>query len=232
LAVRKFTTLDVIELLLRRGDPSDLLRFFQDLSERLSAAFPDSEKAVQATVIDRPAVLARGTYRRMLFDRAFRRSAVTAGIPVVNRFTDPPSWSYPLTRIGAFSVTIGIVQRYKAYGSLRLRGRGRYVRHLARRNGFLNPQGSLFDPDVIRVIPNGSLGALIVVESNMHKPDAPGWVGFWVPSPNLRRPYFRCSLERLVSILRDRVAVSRRPVRKNVERKKPRLRKDVKNSAE
>jgi hypothetical protein len=51
----------------------------------------------------------------------------------------------------------------------------------------MDPQGSLgLTPEkVTKILPNGAIGAVIVVESSVHQPDRPRYVGFWIPSPSL-----------------------------------------------
>ena len=221
---------DPVELLLRRADAARMLAFFKALSERMAAAFSDAAKTVPAAIGDGPAVSARGNLRRLRLDRAFRAAATEAGYPVVTGTTTPPTWNYPIVRLGAFSLTLGIVQRATSYGPRRLRSRGNYVYDHVVRNEPVNPQGSLLPsaPDVVEIIPDGALGAFVVAEPSVHVPDSPLYLGFMVPAPNLRGSYFMCSLERLVGLLQERVAAERRPARKKVERKQPKLKKQPK----
>lgn len=221
---------DPVELLLRRADAARMLTFFKAVSERMATAFSDAAKAVPATRGDCPAISARGNLRRLQLDRAFRAAAAEAGYVVVTGTTSPPSWNYPIIRLGAFSLTLGIVQRATSSGLRRLRSRGNYVFDHVARNEPVNPQGSLLSAssDVVEVIPDGALGAFVVAEPSVYVPDSPLYLGFMVPSPNLHRTYFRCSLERLVGLLQERVAAERRPVRKKVERKQPKLKKQPK----
>lgn len=221
---------DPVELLLRRADAGRMLAFFKAVSEYMATAFADAAKIVPAEPGDSPAVSARGNLRRLRLDRAFRAAAAAVGYPVVTGTTNPPSWKYPIVRLGAFSLTLGIVQRATSYGPPRLRSRGNYVLDHVARNEPVNPQGSLLSAkiDVVEVIPDGALGAFVVAEPSVHLPDSPLYLGFMVPSPNLGRTYYRCSLERLVGLLQERVAAERRPVRKKVERKQPKLKKQPK----
>lgn len=219
---------EVLKLLLRHGDAGQLLAFFRAVEEGFTTAFADANVRMPATPKDRPAVNARGAIRRVLMDRAFRAAATNAGLASATDFTNPATWSFPTLRLGAFSVTLGIVERLRAVGPRRLRNRGKYVRHHARNNEVVNPQGSLFRDDasgVPRVIPSGSLGALVVAEASVHKPDVPMWIGFWLPSPNLRRAYYRCSLDVLLASLREHQLAAARRVRpaagQPAERKKP-----------
>ena len=166
---------DPIELLLRRTDAARLLAFFKSVSERMSAAFANAAKTVPAELGDGPAISARGNLRRLHLDRAFRAAAVEAGYPVVTGVTSPPTWNYPTIRVGAFSLTLGIVHRTTSAGSRRLRSRGNYAFDHVARNEPINPQGSLLPstPDVIEVIPDGSLGAFVVAEPSVYVPDSP-----------------------------------------------------------
>jgi hypothetical protein len=215
---------EVLKLLLRHGDPGKLLTFFRAVEEGFATSFADANTRMPAS----PRVYARGAIRRVLMDRAFRAAAAKAELAPTTDFTDPPTWSYPTLRLGAFSVTLGIVDKDRATGSRRLRNRGKYVRHHARNNEAMNPQGSLLPDEgggVTRVIPSGSLGALVVAEASVYKPDVPLWLGIWIPSPNLRRAYYRCSLDVLLALLREHQLAAARRVRpaagRPVERKKP-----------
>lgn len=221
---------DPVELLLRRADAARVLAFFKALSEYMATAFSDAAKTVPAVRGDGPAVSARGNLRRLHLDRAFRAAAADAGYVVVTGTTTPPSWNYPIVRFGAFSLTLGIVQRTTSYGPRSLRSRGNYAFDHVVRNEPVNPQGSLLPtaPEVVEIIPDGALGAFVVAEPSVHVPDSPLYLGFMVPAPNLRRSYFMCSLERLVGLLQERVAAGRRPARKKVERKQPKLKKQPK----
>jgi hypothetical protein len=227
----KGKTRDPIDLLFRRGDMARMLAFFKQLSEKLSVAFADSAKTVPAKPGDSPAVSARGNLRRLYLDRAFRAAAAQANYPVSTGYTNPPSWNFPVVRLGAFSLTLGIVQRATTRSVRRLRSRGRYARDHVARNEPVNPQASLLatsSSEIIEVIPDGALGAFIVVEPSAYVPDSPIYLGFMVPSPNLRGTYFRCSLERLVGLLQERVVAERKPARKSIERKRPQLKKQPK----
>jgi len=196
----------------------------------MARAFSDAAKAVPAAIGDGPAVSARGNLRRLHLDRAFRAAATEAGYPVVTGTTTPPTWSYPIIRLGAFSLTLGIVQRSTSYSPRRLRSRGKYVYDHVVRNEPVNPQGSLLPSaqGVAEIIPDGTFGAFVVAEPSARVPDSPLYLGFMVPAPNLRGTYFMCSLERLIGILQDRVVAERRPSRKKVERKQPKLKKQPK----
>lgn len=224
-------SIDPLKLLLRHEEPARLLTFFRALSEGITAAFADSAVKMPASPKDRPAVYTRGMMRRCFIDRAFKSAAEKAGVVPTNAFTDPPTWSYPTVRLGAFSITVGIVDKVLATGPRRLRSKGKYVRRHARNNEVANPQRNLFKDEageIPRVIPNGSLGALIVAEASVYAPDTPLWIGFWLPSPNLKRSYFRCSLDALLAFLREQQLTAARRTRtamsQPAERKKPVLR--------
>lgn len=218
----------VFDLLTKKQDVKVLLTFFQTLSEGLSAAFADSARKVPASSADRPAVSARGNLRRMMLDRAFRAAAEGSGLKISTGVTTPASWSYPIARIGAFSMTVGIVDRQYVEARLRLRNRGKYVRELTARNKPLDPQSSFFAPqssEVTVVTPAGAFGALVVVEPSMHTPDVPMYMGLWVPAPNLRYAYYRCTLDFMIKELRSRVSATKTTKRVALVRKKPKLRK-------
>jgi hypothetical protein len=97
---------------------------------------------------------------------------------------------------------------------------------MCERNEILNPQGSLFDDsdDGDRVLPDGSLGALIVVQYRAHQPDIPAFIGFWVPSEKLKNAYYIRSFEEVISSIRARLSLARRPVKRTILRKVVRLR--------
>jgi hypothetical protein len=217
----------VFEFLTRREDPARVLTFIRNVSEGYWAAFADSARTVPGEPADRSAVCARGTLRRHLMDKAIRNAAIDSGYALNVGRTEPPTWSFPLVRIGAFSLTVGIVDRLWTRGAYRLRGRGRYVRAHAERNSPLNPQPEFFDAEtgrVTRIIPRGSFGALLVAEPSVHLPDLPLFVGFLVLSPDLKETYFRCSLDQLLEFLHSKVAASRLRKRPVIRRKRPTLR--------
>jgi hypothetical protein len=224
-------TLSMLKLLMRNEEVGSLIKFFRGLEEGFTADFADAAARMPARPRDRPAVYARGAIRRCLMDRTFHRAATEAEKVPETGFTDPPSWSYPTIRVGAFSLTLGLVERRRATGPRRLRNKGKYVRRHAKNNEVANPQGTLFRDEankVPRMIPGGSLGALVVAESSVHAPDVPLWIGFWLPSPNLKQAYFRCSITKLLSLLQEHQrAVAGRRLRpaagQRIERKKPTL---------
>lgn len=228
LGMKRRRRLDVVDLLLRRGDASAALEFFKRLAEQLSASFADSAKAFPAAPKDSIALTTRGHVRRLYLDRGFRAAAAHAGYGTGTSYTQPPTWNFPVLRLGAFAVTLGVVDRSSSRRDWYLRSRAKYLLDHAARNAVLNPQGGLFEErpaGVVEVIPDGALGALVVVEPSSYVPDAPVHIGFMVPSPSLRKTYFRCSLERLIALLQERVAVEARPVRKPIGRKLPKLKK-------
>lgn len=215
----------VLELLMRRESPAQLLAFFQSLAEHLAVSFADSARAAPGR--NRPMIQARGNLRRAFMDDAFRKAAANAGIAANTGTTIPPTWSYPIARLGTFSISLGVVDRHSSRSARRLRSRGEYVRNLVARNAALNPQSSLFgvsDAGVPTVIPKGAFGALVVVEASVRVPDAPVYMGLMVPSANLKASYYQVGLDSLIRMLRDKIAETKTPKRRAVERKKPKLR--------
>lgn len=217
-----------LTLLLRHQDPEQLLTFFQAIEEGFTAAFADANTMMPASSTDRPAINARGAVRRVLMDRAFRAAAAKAGLNPATGFTSPPSWSFPVLRLGPFSITVGLVEKIRAVGPRRLRNRSKYIRHHSRNNDIANPQENLFRDykhDVPRVLPSGILGALVVAEASPHQPDMPLWIGFWLPSPNLRQAHYRCSFDELLAFLREhqitKVKRTRPAANQRIERKNP-----------
>jgi hypothetical protein len=97
---------------------------------------------------------------------------------------------------------------------------------LCERNAFIDPQTSLFDSfkPADAIIPDGALGGLVVAQFAPHAPDKPAFLGFWIPSERLGRAYYVRSFEEIIAMLRDRLSLSRRPVKKTVERKRLRRR--------
>jgi hypothetical protein len=224
--------------LLKNADSARLADFLEYFDEGIAAAFIDSHRKVPARRHERPGVYARGTYRRWQLDESFRRSAQKAGMVITTGTNSPPTWSFPILRTGAFSITLGIVDRHLAQGPRRLRCKGAYMRRHAARNGVMDPQGSLgFTREkVTTILPNGAIGAVIVVEGSVHQPDRPRYVGFWIPSPSLVKPFFRAKIEDVVLSLRRYAAAAAprkpapgeriKPVRKMPVRKTPRRKDD------
>jgi hypothetical protein len=212
---------------LRRNEAADqLLRFFTLAEERLTLAFPRAASML-ADSISPSAKQVRGTTRRHYLHEALATAANDAGLEFENRWTDPATWSFPVVRSGSFSMTIGIVDTRFRGASKALRTTSQYVADLCERNMMANPQRGLFDGIERKdaVIPRGSLGALIVAQYSPAKPDEPAFLGFWVPSPDLREPYYVRSFEQVIAALREHLEMGRRPSKKTVERKAVRLRK-------
>lgn len=228
--MKKGKTRDPVELLLRRPEKARVISFFKELSEQIALAFSDAAQTVPAEQWNRPAVAARGHLRRYHLDLAMHKAASKVGFPIVTYKTSPATWSYSVVRIGAFSLTLGIVQRIRSRCVRRLRTRGNYAYDLVERNEPINPQGSLldFDRELDEVLPDGTFGAFVVAEPSVYVPDSPLYIGFLVPSPNLRRAYFSCSIEQLIVLMQERLNAERRPSRKVVERKQPKLKKQPK----
>jgi hypothetical protein len=85
----------------------------------------------------------------------------------------------------------------------------------------MNPQSDLLDslsPDDA-VVPNGALGGLIVAQYDRHTPEKPAFLGFWVPSAPLSEPYYVRSLSEIIEMLRERLSMTRKPLKKGIERK-------------
>lgn len=213
--------LDPVQLLLRGPSSEQLIRFFRALTEEIDAAFANAGVIIPVVEKGRPAVQARGSTRRWQLDEAVRRAAARAGFEASTGFTNPASWSFPLINLGAFSVTLGIVDKKRAGRTLR--AKGAYVRRMVARNRPLDPQLPLFaesDAKMPRLIPSGTFGAMIVVEYSSARPDAPVFVGFYIPSQDLTRAYYSYSLFDLMIELRDADAAVKKPARRPVARKK------------
>lgn len=211
-----------LQFLLRKEDPARLLSLLQSLAEGLSAACADAAKKVPANRENRPAVTARGNVRRWLLHEAFIRAAEQAGISVAKNSNVTGTWTFPVIRLGAFSITVGVVDRPYTASAPRLRSRGQYVRDLVERNRPLNPMADMFarpEDAMPSVIPNGAFGGLVVVEPSLWVPDTPSFIGFLVPSSDLRGNYFRCSLDFLIRHLRSKVAATKKPKRAAPQRK-------------
>lgn len=216
-----------LDLLTRSADPEQLLRFVQALDEEMAAATADAVRTIpEATVPS--AKQARGTLRRHFMERAVRAAGTRAGLKVGTSWTTPATWSYPTVRIGAFTLVLGLVfNRYNG-APRQLRTRSSYVEALCARNAPLDPQGQLFDgaaEAVPTLIPDGAFGGLIVSEHNAASPEIPSFVGIWVPSSDLKQRYHSYSLEQVMAYLREKIAGLKKPARKAVQRKLPRLKK-------
>lgn len=217
---------DPLEELVRHEDADQILKFFTLAEERLTLAFPQASRMLSE--FDSPsAKQVRGTTRRHFLHEGLATAAQDAGLEFESRWTDPATWSFPVVRSGSFSMTIGIVDTRFRGASRALRTTSQYVAELCQRNAVVNPQGGLFE-SIARddtIIPRGSLGALIVAQYSSSKPDEPAFLGFWVPSENLREPYYVRSFDQVIAALRDRLELERRPAKKTVERKRLRIRK-------
>jgi hypothetical protein len=123
--------------------------------------------------------------------------------------------------VGGFTLSLGIVETRFRGASRRLRTRSKYLRQLCERNAPLNPQGSLFasTDESDRLIPDGALGGLIVVQYRAHQPDVPAFIGFWVPSEKLGGPYYVRSFDEVIAMIRDRLSLARRPAKRVIARK-------------
>lgn len=212
--------LNPVQLLLRGPSSEVLIRFLRALSEEVDAAFANATVIIPIAEGGRPAVQARGSTRRWQLDIAVRRAAERAGIEVSTGFTDPPSWSFPVVNLGAFSVTLGVVDR-KRDGRV-LRSKGAYVQRMVARNRPLDPQLPLFEEDgtrVPRVIPAGTFGAMIAVEYSSDQPDSAAFVGFYIPSHDLTHAYYSYSIFDLMVELRDADTEAKKPARRKVARK-------------
>jgi hypothetical protein len=213
--------LNPVQLLLRGPSSGVLIQFFRALAEEIDAAFSNATVIIPIDERGRPAVQARGSTRRWQLDVAVRRAAERAGLEATTGYTDPPSWSFPLLHLGAFSVTLGVVDR-KRDGRV-LRAKGKYVQQMVARNRPLDPQLPLFDEPgtkVPRLIPSGTFGAMIVVEYSATQPDAPIYAGFYIPSHDLTQAYYSYSLFDLMVELRDADAAVKKPARRTVARKR------------
>lgn len=221
--------LNPVQLLLRGPSSAVLIQFLRALAEEIDAAFANATVIIPIDEGSRPAVQARGAARRWQLDIAFRRAAQRAGLEATTAFTDPPSWSFPLLHLGAFSVTLGVVDR-KQDGRM-LRAKGKYVQQMVARNRPLDPQLPLFDEPgtkVPRLIPSGTFGAMVVVEYSAAQPDAPIYAGFYIPSHDLTQAYYSYSLFDLMVELRDADAAIKKPARRAVARKKISLKRSPK----
>lgn len=216
-----------LDLLTRSADPERLLRFFQALDEEMAAASADAVRTIPAANVP-SAKQARGTLRRHFMERAIRTAGARTDIEVGTSWTKPATWSYPTVRIGAFTLVLGLVfSRYNG-APRQLRTRSSYVEKLCARNAPLDPQGTLFEPAadaVSTLIPDGAFGGLIVSEHNAATPEVPSFVGFWIPSNDLKQRFHNYSLQQIMEYLHDKIASAKKPARKVVHRKLPKIRK-------
>lgn len=217
---------DPFELLIRRVDLERTLRFFTLAEERLTMAFPRASRQL-AESNDPSAKQVRGTYRRHYLHDALTSAANDAGIECTTGWTEPATWSFPVIKSGSFKLTIGIVETRFRGRARALRTKSAYVADLCKRNEIANPQHSLFesiDPKDA-VVPDASLGGLIVAQYAPHMPETPAFLGFWVPSEDLSSAYYVRSFEEIIEMLRVKLELSRRPAKRTVERKPLRRRK-------
>lgn len=211
---------DPFELVLRRGKLDQLLTFFMRLEERLTLAFPRASRILA----DSPAPSAkqvRGGARRHFLQEALTTAAQDAGLSQETKWTDPATWSFPVVKLGGFSLTIGIVETRYRGASRALRTKSKYVADLCKRNSILDPQSTLFDKVAPSdaVIADGALGGLIVAQYRPHAPDVPAFLGFWIPSERLGSTYYVRSVEEIIAMLRERLSLARKPTKRTVERK-------------
>lgn len=224
MAGRRF--IDPFELLIRREDLERILTFFMRAEERLTLAFPRAARLMEGQV-EPSARQVRGSARRHYLHEALSSSAADAGLPLETKYTDPPAWSFPVIRAGAYSFTIGIVETRYRGAPRTLRSKGKYVAALCERNEITNPQYSLLDslaPEDA-VIPSGSLGGLIVAQYDGHNPERPAFLGFWVPSATLSETYYVRSFAEIIEMLRSKLSLKRRPEKRRIERKPLKRRK-------
>lgn len=218
--MRQRKPIDPFELLLRRGDANQLLNFFMRAEERLTLAFPRASRVLSDSQSP-SARQVRGGTRRHYLHEALASAAADAGFPLETRWTDPATWSFPVIKIGGYSMTIGIVETRYRGAARTLRTRSKYMEQLCQRNEIVDPQTRLFDTISTSdsVIPDGALGGLIVAQYQAHNPDVPAFLGFWVPSTKLNQHYYVRSFAEIIAMLRERLSLSRRPVKRTVERK-------------
>jgi hypothetical protein len=218
---------DPFDLITRAADLNRLLRLFTLLVERMGDAFPRAARVLPDSS-DPSAMQVRGSTRRHYYHAALSSAASDAGIPCATRWTEPASWSYPVAALGGFSCTIGIVETKHRGAPRTLRSKSEYLKKLCRGNELINPQSGLFDNDnpPEALIPDGSLGGLIVAQYARSEPLKPAFLGFWVPSADLNSAHYIRSLDEIIEMLRERLSMSRRPQKKKVERKPIRRRED------
>ena len=203
-----------------------ILSFFTRLEEELTGAFARSSRVLKEAN-DPSAKQTRGSARRHYLHEALLTVAKDVQLPTAVGWTDPATWSFPVITIGGFTLTIGIVESKFRGAGRRLRTRSKYVEKLCERNGPLDPQGGLFEQasEDSRLLPDGALGALIVAEYKANQPDVPAFLGFWVPSESLSSTYYVRSFDQVITMIRDRLSIVRKPAKRVVTRKPVRLRK-------
>ncbi|WP_298335382.1 hypothetical protein [uncultured Erythrobacter sp.] len=218
--------IDPFDLVVRSEDLERLLTLFMRLEERMTDAFPKAARVLEDSK-DPTAKQARGTSRRHHYHKALESAASDAGIDCVTRWTEPATWSFPVVRLGGFSATIGVVEaKYRGAGKS-LRSKSKYVQDLCRRNAVIDPQNDLFtrDDKPEALIPDGSLGGLVVAQYDWTTPTKPAFLGFWVPSSDLSDVFYVRSFDEIIGMLRERLSLAKRPAKKTVERKPLRRKK-------
>lgn len=218
--------IDPFDLITRSQDLERLLTLFMRLEERMTDAFPKAARVLEESS-DPSAKQARGTSRRHHLHKALETAARDVGVNCAIKWTEPATWSYPVVLLGGFSATIGIVEtKYRGAGRS-LRSKSTYVRELCRRNAMVDPQNDLFmrddKPDTL--IPDGSLGGLIVAQYDGATPTAPAFLGFWVPSSDLSDTFYVRTFDEIIGMLREKLSLAKRPAKKGVERKRLRRKK-------
>lgn len=221
-------SVEPFDVLLQSAMPLQLLEFFNVLGERLAAAFANAARVLPDSRAP-TAKQVRGTTRRHYMNLALHEAAAAVGLQVETMWTDPPTWSFPVVKIGGFTLTLGVIESRFRGAPRKLRSKSKFVQLLCERNAPLNPQSSLFEghEDIPRLIPTGALGALLVAQFQPSMPDVPAFLGFWVPSENLSEAYYVRSFDEITAMLRDRLGKATRrprkpPVRKKVVIKRPR----------
>lgn len=220
---RNFEPLD---LLTRSHDTNQLLRFVQALDEEMTAATANAARIVPLATSS--AKQARGTLRRHFMENAIRSAGHRTGIQVDTEWSNPATWSYPILKMGAFKVAIGVVFSRNLSAPRQLRTRSAYAKALCARNSPLNPQGQLF-PDISgtveSVIPEGAFGGFIVSEHSNYTDEIPSFIGLWIPSDDLKQRYYCYSLDQIMLYLRAKLTKQTKPTRKTPSRKLPTLKR-------
>lgn len=219
--------IDPFDLVTRAADLSRLLKFFTLLDERMTDAFPRAARMLPDS-IDPSAKQVRGATRRHHLHGALASAATDSGLNCVMRWTEPASWNFPVVGLGGFSCTVGIVETKYRGAARSLRSRSDYLKRMCQRNDIADPQTGLFEDEnpPKALIPDGALGGLIVAQYAWNEPLKPAFLGFWVPSANLRSAHYVRSLDEIIGMLRDRLSLARRPLKRTVERKPIRRKKD------
>ncbi len=145
-------------------------------------------------------------------ERAVRAAGARTNVEVGTSWTTPATWSYPTVRMGAFTLVLGLVfslaitvHRANCARGLLRKGFALAMRHSTRREDCSNHLRKRFPPSFLME----SFGGLIVSEHSAARPEVPSFVGFWVPSNDLKRRYHSYSLEQIMVHLRERIAEAR-----------------------